>query len=114
MPYLRTLIGLPCEREAGAEIRTKTGKQIEAATLGEAIAEAEKILSARIVPHFALKYLLPLAGPRKYFRVYAPDCVKYRLVDIHVYRDKENICPKQNLSFPLLESDIVGIGGLVC
>ena len=39
---------------------------------------------------------------------------QYTLVDIHVERDAQDICIKQNLGFSLLESDIVSIGALAC
>ena len=36
------------------------------------------------------------------------------LVDIHVERGGEDICPKQDLEFPLLDGDIINIGALAC
>jgi hypothetical protein len=106
MPFLRTLIMHPLEREPDAQVRSRAGMPIVAKTLGAAVAVAANYFGVRIVPH----------DPPKWFRVYgSPDCrAEYMLVDIHVYRDKQTICPKQDLSFPLLESDIVGIGVLTC
>ena len=105
MPYLRTAIMHAIEREPGLQLRTKAGQSIEAATLGEAIAAAAAILRVRIVPH----------DPPKWFRLSGvPGREKYMLVDIHVFRGNENICPKQDLTFPLLDSDVVGIGALAC
>ena len=106
MPFLRTLIMHPLERQPDAQVRSEAGMPIAAKTLGEAVAAAADYFKVRIVSH----------DPPKWFRVYdSPNCTaEYMLVDIHVHRDKQTICPKQDLSFPLLESDVVSIGVLAC
>ena len=106
MPYLRTLIFHPLEKEPGSPLRIKAGQRIEAKTLGEAIHAAEQILHLEIIPH----------DPPKWFRVRGllDQKESYGLVDIHILRGTENICPKQDLDFPLLDSDIVAIGALAC
>lgn len=107
MPYLRTAIGLPQERPPDSPARTPGGMLIEARTLGEAIARACTYFGVAILPH----------DPPKWFRVYqTPDLSSdhYKLVDIHIYRGEENICPKQDLDYPLQEADIVSIGALAC
>ena len=106
MPFLRTRLFHPLEEPADSALRSPGGQRIEATTLGAAVAVASQLLSIRIVPH----------DPPKWFRVYgSPDCTaEYKLVDIHVYRGREMICPKQDLSFRLLESDLVSIGVLAC
>lgn len=77
----------------------------EANTLGEAIAVAESLLKIRVIPH----------DPPKWFRVYAASgSSEYALADIHVRRGDATICPKQDLSFPLLPSDTLTIGELAC
>ena len=79
---------------------------MSATTLGEAVAIAAGHFGVRIVPH----------DPPKWFRVYGipGDGSGFTLVDVHIDREGCEICPKQDLGFPLLESDIVGIGFLVC
>ena len=77
-----------------------------ATTLGEAIAVAERMLAARIVPH----------DPPKWFRVYLSDLPpdRYGLVDVHIQRDGDWFCPQQDISVTLLESDIVSLDPLIC
>jgi hypothetical protein len=53
--------------------------------------------------------------PPKYFRYHSPrDPDGYFLVDIHIERDGQEICVGQDLSFALLETDIVTAGMLAC
>jgi hypothetical protein len=105
MPFLRTLIMHPLEEQA-APVCSEAGLPISAKTLGEAVAVAGGHFGVRIVPH----------DPLKWFRVYGVPGTKgeYLLVDIHVFRGEQMLCPKQDLGFPILESDIVCIGALVC
>ena len=106
MPYLRTVIFNPAENVPGSLLRTKEGQRIEAKTLGEAVQVAEKIFHARIFSH----------DPPKFFRVHQeleqPE--SFALVDIHLLRNGEEICLKQDLSFVLMDSDIVVMGVLAC
>jgi hypothetical protein len=106
MPFLRTCILHPRERQSGALVRSRPGLPIVARTLGEAVATAAEYFGALIVAH----------DPPRWFRVYDnPDLTaEYKLVDIHVLRNGQEICPKQDLSFPLLEPDVVSIGVLAC
>jgi hypothetical protein len=107
MPFLRTLISHPLEREPGSPTRSRPGLLIQAQTLGEAVAVAASHFGVRILLH----------DPPKWFRVYGaldqPGDF-YRLVDIHIRRGSELLCPKQDLSYPLLESDTIEIGTLAC
>jgi hypothetical protein len=109
MAFLSTIIGHPLERSGPyrySGLRTSAGQRIEARTLGEAVAIAERMFDVRIVPH----------DPPKWFRVYGipGSSSEYVLVDIHVRRGSEAICAKQDLTFPLLDTDIVSIGLLAC
>jgi hypothetical protein len=107
MPFLRTCILHPLERQPGALVRSRPGLPIVAQTLGEAVAVAAHHFGVRIVPH----------DPPKWFRIYGlPEFTaeEYRLVDIHVLREAKDICVKQDLLFPLLESDVVSIGAIAC
>jgi hypothetical protein len=61
MPFLRTIILHPLERQPGAVVRSESGLPIVAKTLGEAIESAEKYFNVRIVVH----------DPPKWFRVSA-------------------------------------------
>jgi hypothetical protein len=107
MPFLQTRIMHPLEDKPNALVRSRPGLPIAAQTVGDAIAVAAEHFGVRIVPH----------DPPKWFRIYGmPDSApeEYRLVDIHVHRGAQDICIKQDLLFPLLESDAVSIGALVC
>jgi hypothetical protein len=106
MPFLRTFICHPLEHEPGSLFRTRPGRPIQAQTLGEAVAVAAALFGVRIVPH----------DPPKWFRIYGmPESeAEYVLVDIHIFREGEEVCAKQDLSIPLLESDEVSIGMLAC
>jgi hypothetical protein len=81
MPYLRTLIGHPLEREPDCDLRSKNGRRIDALNLAEAIAAAEQIFEIRIVPH----------DPPKWFRVSGIPgrSGEYQLIDIHVHRGSD-------------------------
>jgi len=97
----------PLERDPDAPVRSREGLPIAAQTAGEAIAFASEYFGVRIVPH----------DPPKWFRVYGMPgtaAEEYELVDIHVWCGGENICIKQDVDFPLLESDVVSIGVLAC
>ena len=106
MPYLRTFMGRLTDRDSGSILLNNEGRRIEASTLEEALRVAEQIIQARIVPH----------DPPKFFRIYRlPEQPEsYQLVDIHLVRNGEDICLKQGLAFPLLDSDVVVMGTLVC
>ena len=106
MPFLRTRLFHPFEEPADSALRSPAGQRIEGTTLGEAITAASQLLSVQIVPH----------DPPKWFRVSGlPDFDGHpMLVDIHVLRGGEEICPKQDLSFPLFDTDIVKIGLIAC
>lgn len=38
----------------------------------------------------------------------------FRLVDVHVQRDGEWVCPKQDLAFEVSDADEIEIGELIC
>ncbi|MCF7223632.1 hypothetical protein [Marilutibacter chinensis] len=83
------------------------GLEIPAATLGELLAHLEDAHGIRVVPH----------DPPKYFRYYPRDsdsAVEFHMVDIHIYRDGMEICPKQDLAFPLEDEDAIEAGPLMC
>lgn len=82
-----------------------------ARTLGEAIQHYESEFGVTISP---CAKPLPGESEVKYFEVAEAGTGTKWLVDIHVQRGSVEICPKQDLSFPLLESDLVEMGELVC
>ncbi len=48
----------------------------------------------------------------KYFKFIDLINDNWQPVDIHIIRNNEQICPKQNLSFNLLENDVLEFGEL--
>ncbi len=81
------------------------GLMLRGATLGELLQELEHHTGAWVVPD---------ASP-KYFRYFASrQSTDYELVDIHIERNGESICAKQDLNFALLPSDKVVPGPLAC
>ena len=87
---------------------------VEATTLGDAIQAYEQEFGLSITPYDGT---LPRAAfahgeAPKYFFYTKADSTQ--LVDIHIQRGDEEICPKQDLSFILLEDDVLHIGSLVC
>jgi hypothetical protein len=88
---------------------------VDARTLGSAIEEYSREFHVEIRPYDGSDPSIPLdpREQRKYFFYERLDESCF-LVDIHVQRGKENICPKQNLDFSLLDGDEVHIGMLVC
>jgi hypothetical protein len=83
----------------------------KAKTLNEAISDYEAKFNVSITP-----YQKPLPGETevKYFHFKDNDTNSSSAVDIHIIRESTNICTKQNLSFPLLETDLVEMGELIC
>ena len=105
MPLLRSWISHPMEHESGSVLR-RVGIPIVAQSLGEALNEASRILKVSFEPH----------EPPKWFRVFGiPDLGDgYMLVDVHIKRGESEICPKQDLAFPIFDSDIVCVWTLIC
>jgi hypothetical protein len=88
------------------EIVEPGGLALAGATLGELLRHLEAAQDIRVVPD-------PDAG--KYFRYHNPAAgARFDLVDVHIERDGVELCPKQDLSFPLLPSDRVNAGMLIC
>jgi hypothetical protein len=81
------------------------GLLLPGSTLGELLEELERNTGAWVIPD----------APPKYFRYFASrQATEYELVDIHVEREGQSICAKQDLSFALLPSDKVVPGLLAC
>lgn len=80
------------------------GIEIDGRTLGELIAHLEATTSIQLIA----------ADPPKYFLYKNLTTGEEEIVDVHIYRRDEMICPKQDLNFPLQPDDIVEAGMLVC
>ncbi|MEL7259317.1 MAG: hypothetical protein AAFN80_16020 [Pseudomonadota bacterium] len=86
-----------------------------AATLGDAIRAYEDEHAVLIRPYDGSLEAIPFnTGEEPKYFFYDNSAFVGGLVDIHVLRTGQEICPKQSLSFKLLEGDIVQIGELVC
>lgn len=86
-----------------------------ATTLNEAIRAYENEHAISIEPYDGSFEAIPFnegENPKYFFYRKSPS--DQQLVDIHVLRNGQEICPKQNLSFNLLDGDTVQIGELVC
>lgn len=81
--------------------------------LGQAIREYEARFHVKVTP-----MLEPFDGnpenSGKYFDFKDMDTGESLPVDIHIFRDNDEICPKQDLLFALTPDDIVELGELVC
>jgi hypothetical protein len=83
----------------------------DAKTLSDAIQQYEEHFKVVIQPCTE-----PLPGETdvKYFSIRDIDSADFKLVDIHIIRGAEIICPKQDVTFGLIDSDLVEMGELIC
>lgn len=79
--------------------------------LGDALRAYEIKFKVVIEPCLTL---LPGQSEYKYFNVKSQLPKQSGLVDIHVFRDNEEICPRQDLGFPLKDGDVLEMGSLAC
>ena len=88
----------------------------KAKTLGEAILAYEQAFSVTIIPYDGSWPEIPFAAGEepKYFVIHGNDSDEITLVDIHIIRDEDTLCPKQSLDYPLEPNDILEFGALVC
>ena len=96
---------------SGEWLRTTPPMESSAATLGEALLHYGTEFKVSVLP-----CTKPLPGQTeiKYFEIRTEDGEVEWIVDIHVTRDAVEICPKQDLGFPLLPGDHVEMGPLAC
>jgi hypothetical protein len=87
----------------------------DAATLGEALAAYEREFHVRFRPYDGSlpEIRFEPGAPPKFFFLDEADG-NSMLMDIHIQRGREEICPKQDLNFPLLDGDEIRIGPLAC
>jgi hypothetical protein len=89
--------------------------ETSAVNLGEAISSYENQFSAKITlydgsyPEIPFK---PGEEPRYFF--FTGSSGRTWLTDIHIFRGAEELCPKQDLQYPLQDGDLLEIGILVC
>ncbi len=101
-----TRTGTPCPH-------TDLAFQTEHLCLLTAIKEYEKAFNVSISRHVdeadsAVKY------GDKYYKHIDNDTGYSQLVDLHIIREGDVICPKQNLGVQLQPNDIVELGELIC
>lgn len=82
-----------------------------AKTLGEAIQCYETEFNISVQP---CTEPLPGQSEIKYFNILGANGELIWVVDIHVMRGSIEICPKQDLAFPLLNDDHIRLGTLAC
>jgi hypothetical protein len=81
------------------------GLEVPGGVLGEFLEHLLQVSGVRLIPH----------DQPKYFRYYsAHETNEFVLVDVHVDRDGVEVCPKQDLRFPLIAADVVSAGMLAC
>ena len=110
--------------------------EVEAATLGEALAAAERVYGLSIKPATAEDKYFTVRDPSRPPEVSKPPPVSGLLpsvttrlrqrrqrdlrgpgqgnADIHVRRGGQELCPRQDLDFVLLPGDLVVVGMLMC
>jgi hypothetical protein len=82
-----------------------------AKNLADAIADYEKAFDVKIMPYVGD---LIERDEAKFFTIILNTGEDSGLVDIHVTRNGEEICLKQDVQFELIESDVVSMGRLGC
>ena len=101
-----TYTGTPCPH-------TDLAFHTEHLSLLAAIKEYEKVFNVLIIRHVdeadsEVKY------GDKYFKHIDNDTGYSQLVDLHIIREADVICPKQNLDVQLQSNDIIELGELIC
>jgi hypothetical protein len=87
---------------------------VEAATLGEALNILARFQKLSFEPFKGDEYIVfEKQEDRKYFLFNDVNGIGH-LRDVHILRHETEICPGQDLGFPLIEGDIVMIGPLIC
>jgi|GEM_PF-1175687 hypothetical protein len=102
-------------KDSRSEIQKTPFFEVEAATLGEALQAYCQRTGSSIRPYDGSDPQLPFRdGELKYFWFDAKSRWGETLADVHVKRNGVEICPKQDLSFALIDGDMVSIGMLAC
>jgi len=98
--------GSPCPH-------TDLAFESNAETLGDAIKAYEARFDVSISP-YSTQITPDDEDAAKYFLCKDNQAELTSLVDIHIFRGKEEICPKQNISFKLELTDMVELGEPIC
>ena len=87
----------------------------DAKTLGDALVHYGDHFQVTISPYDGSIQAVPFAtgDPPRYF-FYTPTTGDQMLVDIHIHRNGEWFCPKQDLGFAMNDGDVVSLGQLIC
>lgn len=98
---------------SGSNLDPKPGNPFcaNAGKLKDALRAYEAHFAVTIEPCLTL---LSGQSEHKYFNVKSPLPKQNGLVDIHVFRGKDEICPRQDLGFALEEGDVIEMGSLAC
>ncbi|MBL8546613.1 MAG: hypothetical protein JNL81_09110 [Hyphomonadaceae bacterium] len=90
--------------------------EVDAATLGEALDAYSRNYGVAFATYDGSWPTLPFdpSDPKWFF--YRSKRPKWEevVVDVHIERGDEEICPRQNLAFPLRVNDEIHIGPLAC
>jgi hypothetical protein len=78
------------------------GAEIAGETLGQLLDSLFAQTGIRVVPN----------DPPKCFRYYPVGSDDFYAIDVHISRGDKEICPKQDLAFPLMAGDAVEAGSL--
>jgi hypothetical protein len=105
----------PVAGVAGAYMRTHKPYIVIAKKLGNALKALELARAVTITPYDGSweTAKFDIDEPPKYFIYGMPDGSQ-SLVDIHIIRLGEHLCPKQDLNFVLQDGDIIVPGALIC
>jgi len=105
----------PPQGRVGIQLLQREPLLVDAQTLADALAAYTHQYGVRFRPYDGSDPRVPFeyGEPPKYFCYERPDGSSF-LVDIHIQRGSEDICPKQDLSIGLESTDQVHIGRLAC
>jgi hypothetical protein len=95
----------------GNTVRVDPPLNSAASTLGAALEEYGNKFNVVVRP---CTKPLPGQSEVKYFEIQKLDGEVEWVVDVHIIRESEEICPKQDLTFLLLPNDQVEMGALAC
>lgn len=83
--------------------------------LGEALSKLELARNVKITPYNGSWEAVKFApGEQAKYFIYEKSDGSRTLVDIHILRRGEELCPKQDLTFALCDGDIIVPGALIC
>ena len=93
------------------------GLVLLAENLGDVLEQYAKVVHASIRPYDGSLAWAPFTSEEepKFFLLESSDKkIGSSLVDVHIERDSQTICVKQNITFELVAGDIILIGPTAC